>query len=63
MDSSLWVVTINWYVPLHVSRGVRLYFTAKMYSSLSEDLFNLCYSVDPDEMPHYAVLYLSLYHL
>ena len=64
MDSSFWHDTINlgWSI-VYISRGVSLLFSNNIVFFLSEDLFTLTNSVDPDEMQPNAAFHLGLHCL
>ena len=55
MDSSFWFNTIHLKGPLYILRGHRLYVPIKIVFLSLKIVFVLAYSVDSDEMPHYAI--------
>ena len=62
MDSSFWFDTINLGKSFVHIKGCQVIILKKYCILLSEDMFYL-YSVDPDEMQHYAAFHLGLHCL
>ena len=60
MHYSFWFNTKTWDNPLYISRGVRLFFSKKKNCII---LSEYLYSLDPDEIQHYAAFHLGLHCL